>query len=254
MCIAFLAVESDPRYPFIVLVNRDEAYDRPTEPLHRWAGEPDVWAGRDILKGGTWLGVNEYGEVAFLTNYREPQAKHNLTRTRGELPLLFLRRQADDFGEILASRGGEYPGFNLIWGHYKDLHFSSNRHPAQVAIGPGIHGLSNASLDTPWPKVELGKERLRETLSSSNFSTEDLFDILSEERPFDKKALPDTGLPIELEQALSPIKIATLESYGSVSATIVMVDNGGFVRMWEKTYASGKVKAYAFQTERRRPW
>uniref|UniRef100_A0A5B7BDP4 Transport and Golgi organization 2 homolog n=1 Tax=Davidia involucrata TaxID=16924 RepID=A0A5B7BDP4_DAVIN len=159
MCIAVFIWQTHPLYPFLLLLNRDEYHNRPTKPLAWWEGS-DILGGKDGLAGGTWLACTGDGRVAFLTNVREvnsqPQAK-----SRGDLPVRFLESKKNpmEFAEELVEEAGQYNGFNLIIADIssKTMVYITNRPKEDnisiTEVSPGIHVLSNARLDSPWPKV-----------------------------------------------------------------------------------------------------
>lgn len=241
MCIAFLAVDRHPTYPLIVLANRDEALARPTRPLHRWSGEPAIYAGQDLVAGGSWMGVSERGRLALLTNYREPPEPRQEGASRGDLVRRYLAEEDADFSAFLKARGGEYAGFNLIFGPWNKLTHYSNRGSGGFSrLEPGLHGLSNALLDTPWPKVERGKAELALLLEQDEPDVGALFALLADETPASVGELPSTGVSPEIELRLSSIRIPSLgSSYGSVSASVLLVDREGRMKLWERQYDSG---------------
>ncbi len=244
MCIAFLAVDSHPRYPLIVLANRDELFARPTLAMASWEGRPTIIAGRDLQAGGTWLGVNELGHLALLTNYREPAEVTRDGPSRGALVSGYLSGELGDFETYLREHGATYAGFNIIFGPWRRLLHFSNRGPGFTALGSGLHGLSNALLNTPWPKVTRGKELLREALAGEEVEVERLFELLDDSVPAREEELPETGLSKSLEQRLSSIRLPAQGPYGSRSATILLVDEDGLMRLWERPYDGGPTVAF----------
>ena len=236
MCIAFLAVDSHPRYPLVVLANRDEMFARPTLAMAPWEGQPTIIAGRDLRAGGTWFGVNELGHLALLTNYREPPEATRGEPSRGALVSGYLSGEHGDFETYLREHGASYAGFNIIFGHWRRLLHFSNRGAGFTSLGPGIHGLSNALLNTPWPKVVRGKKLLEEALAEDELEVERLFEILDNTVPAKDDELPETGLSRAIEQRLSSIRISAEGPYGSRSATVLLVEQDGRMRLWERPY------------------
>lgn len=158
MCLLVLAWQRHPRYRLILAANRDEFHDRPTAPLSPWA-PPDqaILAGRDLRAGGTWLAISHSGRFGALTNFREPSQARPDAPSRGELIPAYLRQTAAPgaYLEALAGRAAAYAGFNLLLGDERSLWYASNRSegPFAQALAPGVYGLSNGLLDSPWPKL-----------------------------------------------------------------------------------------------------
>lgn len=225
MCVIFLALNSIPELPLVMLANRDEFYTRPSAPAAYWDDFPQIYGGRDLQGGGTWLGVTDSGRFAAVTNYRDPSAPHGV-RSRGELVADFLKFDypAEQYLDDLHSRSNTYSGFNLIVGEVTnnraEVHYLSNRGELPRHLSPGIYGLSNQLLDTPWPKVVKGKTRFKDLLRSGKTSTDDLFDILADGSLADDEDLPSTGIPYEAEKAISAIFIKT-PGYGTRCSTIL---------------------------------
>ena len=240
MCVILFALEKHPYHRVLLLANRDEFYDRPTAPAAYWEDFPDILAGRDLVAGGTWLGVTRGGRFAAVTNYREPLAPKGKL-SRGELVADFLKcgRSAMKYAESVRSRGGHHSGFNLIVGEPSkkgfDVYYVSNRNKGVAALDPGLYGLSNHLLDTPWPKVRTGKERLARLLGLSKIVPKDAFDLLSDQTEAPDKDLPDTGIGYEMERALSPIFIRT-PVYGTRSSTFLSISTELRIDLEEKVY------------------
>lgn len=238
MCILFLAYGVHPEYPLILLANRDEFWSRPAEKAHFWPDAPHVLAGRDLSAGGTWLGVSRQGKVAAVTNYREfPRRK--APRSRGELVSRFLlgREDPDSYLKGVISRQDEYSGYNLLVGDLKGFSYHSNRLPdphQAVPLGPGIYGLSNHLLDTPWFKVEKGKKVLQELLKRPPLSAQVLFQLLADQEKAPEEMLPASSFDRERERLHSSIFIRD-EIYGTRCSTLVLV-NERYVRFSERSY------------------
>ena len=238
MCIALIAHQTHPAYALIVAANRDEYHARPTLAAAWWR-EDDILAGRDLLAGGTWFGVRRNGRVALLTNYRDGPARAPSLRSRGELVVAALRgahAPQRTLSDMLTS-AEDYAGFNLIAGVPGQLYCASNRNWLVQRIGSGVAALSNHLLDSPWPKVERAKERLREALRDPIVAPETLFDVLNDRTQAADHELPDTGIGIERERFLSPPFIVG-ETYGTRSSTLLLVDHVGGVDFIERTFDS----------------
>ena len=231
MCLILLAHKVHPDYPLVLAANRDEAYRRPSAPAAFWDDHPHIYGGRDLEQGGTWLGITRSGRIAAVTNFRDGYAPKNAARSRGELVSDFLRgsQPAPDYVGRVSRDGRAYNGFNLIAGDLDQLHYVSNRGGQVTAIGFGIHGLSNHLLDTPWPKVERGKQILAGLLRQATQELIDsLFAVLADRAISPDAALPDTGVGLPRERVLSPAFIIS-PAYGTRSSTVVLVDNHGQV-------------------------
>jgi len=237
MCIAFLAYRVVPGLPIILAANRDEYYKRPTQPLHFWEDNPSILAGRDLRAGGTWLGVSRQGRLAFITNYRELQLQHKAP-SRGALVRSVLEGEPlDSFGQHLCHEGHHYHGFNLIYGTVDELFYFSNRaKEGPVSLTAGIHGLSNALLDSPWPKILLGKELFAYLPPQPEaWTNEALFGIMADRRRPEDHRLPQTGVGVEVERILASIFITT-EAYGTRCTTVVKINDLDLVETEERTY------------------
>lgn len=208
MCLAAFALNAHPRFPLVVAANRDEFFARPAAPMGWWREQPDLLAGRDLGAGGSWFGLTRNGRLALLTNVREPGRNDPAAPSRGALVLdaLFHDGDAPAFAAGLAPG---YNGFNLVTGDVarNTWHWISNRAAAPVALAPGLHALSNAALDTPWPKT-LG---LRAAVADALERADDarmlaglLLHALADATPAPDAALPDTGVGLARERLLSP--------------------------------------------------
>jgi uncharacterized protein with NRDE domain len=255
MCIILLAYKSHPVYPLILAANRDEFYARPTAAAGYWDDAPTLLAGRDLERGGTWLGVTEGGRLAAVTNYREPGRRIEDAPSRGLLVSDFLRSRENTSAYLhrLAADADRYNGFNLIAGDTQELYHYSNRAHAPQALGPGIYGVSNHLLDTPWPKVERGKKALAEILSSDAPPPCDIFRLLADRTCADDSCLPETGVGLELERVLSPLFI-TSPVYGTRSSTVLMLDWEDNLTFIERTFTNGSERwdeaGYEFKIRR----
>ena len=224
MCVIYIAFQHHPDHPLILLANRDEYYERPSASAAYWDDHPDIYGGRDLVRGGTWLGVTRDGRFAAVTNYRDPSAPTG-TRSRGDLVAGFLKSEcsAEEYLREVRSDRGEYSGFNLLVGRIGDLSeifYYSNRGRDPRKLAPGVYGLSNHLLDTPWPKVERGKAAFARLLANGDLADDRLFDILSDETLAADDELPSTGVPYEAEKAISAIFIKT-KGYGTRCSTVL---------------------------------
>jgi uncharacterized protein with NRDE domain len=238
MCLLLMALNTHSTYPLILLANRDEYYDRPSASAAFWKEAPFVLAGRDLRAGGTWLGITRNGRIAAVTNYRDPSSIKDGAPSRGRLVSDFLLSQEDptEYLYSLDQETRKYNGFNLIVGDKGQLCWYSNRGKGIQALSPGIYGLSNHLLDTPWPKVARGTDALARLLSEQRApSLEELFHILADRTVADDEALPRTGIELEWERILSPIFIMS-PTYGTRSSTVVLIDAENRASFVEKTF------------------
>ncbi|MEI6609264.1 MAG: NRDE family protein [Deltaproteobacteria bacterium] len=237
MCLILFAYKVHPAYQLILAANRDEFYERPSSPADLWEDEQGVLAGRDLQEGGTWMGIDRAGRFAAITNYRDPASLKNNAPSRGGLVSSYLcgDQRADDYLEEISRQDQLYNGYNLIVGDRRELFACSNRGEKQK-LNPGIYGLSNHLLNTPWPKVTRGKKMLAVSLDKKGSELEDaLFAMLADRKiPADNK-LPDTGIGLEWERVLSSIFISS-PVYGTRSSTILLIGKNGRIKFVEKVY------------------
>lgn len=240
MCLLLIALNTHSTYPLILLANRDEYYERPSASARFWDEAPFLLAGRDLRAGGTWLGITKSGRIAAVTNYRDPASMKEGAPSRGKLVSDFLLGQKEPIKYLhsLDREAGKYNGFSLIIGGKGRLYWYSNRGQGVQSLGPGIYGLSNHLLDTPWPKVDRGKDALTSLLSGLGApSLEELFYILADRTLAPDSSLPHTGVELEWERILSPIFIVS-PTYGTRSSTVLLVDRNDRVSFVEKTFNS----------------
>ncbi len=235
MCTLLFAWQVDPARPLVVAANRDEFYARPAAPATFWSDAPQVLAGRDLQAGGTWLGVTRAGRFAALTNVREPgllTPPH--APSRGQLVADFLRGGEAPEDYLARLRPADYAGFNLVLGDRSSLWYLSNRAGPTRRLGPGVYGVANAALDSPWPKVTHGRERLAALVASGESGTRALMDLLADPTPAADAELPDTGVGLVMERLLSPLFIAS-PVYGTCCSTALAVHRDGAVEFCERT-------------------
>jgi uncharacterized protein with NRDE domain len=219
MCLLLVAWRPDTRHRLVLAGNRDEFHDRPSAPADWW--ENGILGGRDLRAGGTWLAAHRSGRFAVVTNYREPLEEGRGPRTRGELVTGFLEQDAGPaaFARAIAGRGRDYAGFNLLLGDRDALVYLSNRGRGPETLAPGVYGLSNHLLDTPWPKLERTRTCFQ-ALLSQGADTPALFDMLADRRAATDGELPDTGIGPELERLLSSPFIVS-SHYGTRCSTVL---------------------------------
>jgi uncharacterized protein with NRDE domain len=240
MCVLLFSLGQHRKYPLVVAANRDEFLERPTQAAGFWEDAPQILAGRDLSQGGTWLGITRHGRFAAVTNFRDPPAKRADRPSRGHLVSEFLRGSDTPAAYVaeLAGRAQQYNGFSLIVGYGREFCYYTNLEREPRALPPGLYGLSNHLLDTPWPKVVRGKQALAQLMSAEGGpEAEQLFTILADRAPADEIELPDTVVDRERELWLSPLFISGSE-YGTRSATVLWIDNDD-VTFIERTFQGG---------------
>ena len=236
MCLILVAWQVRPDYPLIVAANRDEFFARPTRAARFWPDAPDVFAGRDLEAGGSWLGISRSGRFAALTNYRQGGKPDGDAPSRGALVTNFLVGEADasDYGAALTSRAELYRGFNLLVSDGRQLAYCSNRGAGSFCLAPGIYGLSNHLLDTPWPKLSAAKSAFSAALGGLP-ADEPFFELLADREIVADPNLPDTGVGREWERILSAVFVAS-PHYGTRASTLLTVHRSGGVRFIERSF------------------
>lgn len=247
MCLILLAWRVHPDYPLVVAANRDEFFARPTAPLAFWNEAPQVLAGRDLEAGGTWMGLTRGGRFAALTNYRAPEHHLPGRPSRGKLVADFLtgRETAADYLAGSAAYGRACNGYNLLVGDGERLYWASNVADESRELVPGIYGLSNHLLDTPWPKVGAGRTALAAALELLP-DERGLFELLADDRIHPDAVLPQTGVALDWERLLSAAFIRSPD-YGTRASTVLCVTADGHASVDEQTWRRGAVRG-----ERRR--
>ena len=242
MCLILFAYRTDPTCPLVLLANRDEVFARPAAAAAYWEEAPYVFGGRDLEKRGTWLGVTRNARLACVTNVRAPWARAE-GRSRGALVADFLVASGGAASSAVsyakALDGASFPSFNALF-FDGDALVSCDESGNVTEVEPGVHGLSNARLDTPWPKVETGVSDLRFWLQGER-RDEDAFAILARRTQGHEDALPKTGVPLDIERALSSPFVHALAhvGYGTRTSTLVRIGQDS-VELVERTFgASG---------------
>lgn len=235
MCLILFAWQQHADVPLIVIANRDEYYARPSRDAHWW-DDADVFAGRDLEAGGTWLGVNRRGRFAAVTNVREPGAMRPGKRSRGDLTREFLVSvdPAEVYLQRLAAHDQDYAGFNLLLGDARELWFYSNRARRIQRVEAGVHGVSNGRFNEPWPKLETGREELAAQIGG-NIEHDRLMEILTDHRTAEDQELPSTGVALDVERLLSSRFIRS-PGYGTRACSVVTFERPGHVTFSEQNY------------------
>jgi uncharacterized protein with NRDE domain len=223
MCLIGVAYRVLPEPELVMAANRDEFHERPSAPAEAWSDAPDVFGGRDLKSGGSWLAVSLRGRLAAVTNVRRMVPPNPDAPTRGRLVADFVRGQASaaQFAESLRDRAEGYAGFNLLLYDGRELFYVDNHpHYEAARVAPGVHVVSNDQLDTPWPKALRLQAQLQRTTRR-----EALFEALADRRAAADAELPDTGVGLKLERMLSPPFIVS-PAYGTRCSTFVRLAHG----------------------------
>jgi uncharacterized protein with NRDE domain len=244
MCLAVIAWQSHPDYPLVLAANRDEFYARSTRPASWWGQSVELLAGRDEEAGGTWLGIARSGRIALLTNVRAPSERNPHAPSRGTIVVSALQSAAPA-GEWLRSQAPKlqaFNGFNLLVAEAalaarsvpRLVYFTNRRRAGPRLLAPGIYGLSNAFLDTPWPKVVRAVGGFACALAR-RVDADALLALMADRQPVRDSELPSTGVSLDWERALAPIQIRA-NGYGTRSTTIVTVRRDGVVNFIERSF------------------
>jgi uncharacterized protein with NRDE domain len=237
MCLLVFALRAHPDYSLILAGNRDERHARAAAPAAFWPEAPQLLAGRDLEAGGTWLGVTAGGRYAVITNYRDGLDPPKAPRSRGELTTGFLTGDlsAADYLHEVQQRAREYGAFGLLCGDRESLHYYSNRGGGPAEVEPGIHGLSNHLLDTPWPKVRSAATRMKLLLETGAVTGEALFRLLADRTPAADDTLPDTGIGLERERLASATFMVDPD-YGTRCSTLLLLHRDGGIQFAERRF------------------
>src|SRR3982750_1693018 len=245
MCLALIAFAAHPRYRMVVAANRDEFHARRAAPSAWWP--EDLLAGRDLKAGGTWLGVNRHGRFALLTNVREPWRHDPRAPSRGMLvPNLLATREPLSVALPAQVRAGAaHNGFNLVAGDLNELLWGSNRAAAPLMLQPGVYGVSNHLLDTPWPKLERTKGAFRRWCRDDvrDDMGDDLAPVLAllhDTARAPDAALPATGVTLERERMLSAPFIVGAD-YGTRCSTVLTITPEGDAHWIERSFDSSGI-------------
>ena len=254
MCLILVAWRVHPDYPLVVAANRDEFFARPAVEAAWWKDAKNVFAGRDLEAGGTWLGLGRDGRFAGLTNFRDPPRNRNDAPSRGALVADFLTGNESTAAALarLQAQGPRYNAFNLFVSDGDSLGIYESASGSARILEPGIYALSNHLLDTPWPKVTAGKSRLARALRALPDDTP-LRELLRDDRPAPDAALPRTGVSLAWERMLSSAFIRA-PGYGTRCSTVITRDRHGWMHVTESTWSdvgleSGRV-VERFQVDR----
>ena len=251
MCLVVVAFRVDAEYPLIVAGNRDEFHARPTRDAGWWSDAPEVLGGRDLQAGGTWLGVHRAGRFATVTNFRDADMPNPKLRSRGELVSGFLRSPLPPAEYLRTITAESYAGFNLLVSDATSLAYLSNRGGGLHELPAGIYGLSNATLDTPWEKVERSKSRLDRLLAAGSSNDTELMRLLDDRQKGAASEVKSDRLPFATAHAITAPFIV-LPDYGTRCSTVVRASVDGSWTLLERRFdPAGKQSGesrYAFSS------
>lgn len=237
MCLILFAWDAHPEYKLIVAANRDEFFDRASLPMHWWNDAP-ILAGRDLSAGGTWLALSAAGRFAAVTNVRDFTRFEAGPRSRGDIPVSFSAGDSSPEDFLGSLPTADFNGYNAVVSDLDSLWWGNNWAGTVAPVEPGVHGLSNAAMNTPWPKVIDGKRRFADAIESGA-EPDDLFAVLADRTIAPDELLPDTGAGLEIERLASPAFI-TSDEYGTHASTVVRVRRDGSFDAEERRFLRGE--------------
>lgn len=238
MCLLFIAYGLSQKYRLVVAANRDEFLKRPTASLDFLDNKDSILGGKDLLGGGTWLGISNTCRFGAITNFREGFGRKIDSPSRGEIISDFLAstKSAKSYLSTLSRKSHQYEGFNLILGDREALYYYSNKLDRTQKLKNGFYGLSNHLLNTEWPKVKRGRLLLRPYMVGKNqIDVNAIFTHLRDDLRPDDRTLPETGVGLDWERLLGTIFIDGVE-YGTRSSAVLTVSYKGEIDYTEKTY------------------
>lgn len=243
MCLTVFAYRVHKQYPLILATNRDEFYKRPTRPAQFWDEHPNLLAGQDLKAGGTWMGITKNHRFAALTNYRDMTNVKENAPSRGHLVSDFLKSDVSpvDYFQSLKPNAAEFNGFNLLFGTTDKLYYFNNEHIKLRELEAGYYSLSNAFLNTKWPKTEKALSDFKSLIENNTLKENQLFNLLQNTQTYPDHKLPSTGLPLEKERMVSSIFIQS-DDYGTRCSTLLFADPDGETTFIEKSYRPGTVE------------
>lgn len=252
MCLINFNIGTHKKYKMVFAANRDEFYSRPTAPMSYWEDHQNILGGRDLKAKGTWLAVSKSGKIGALTNIRTPKEMTlKAEKSRGELIVNYLLSEESpkEYLTNLSEYSSDYAGFNLLTGTPDELYYMNNYDNKISRVTEGTHGLSNEYLDTPWPKVVIGKEKLDEVLSEDEVDIDALFNLLRIDTEAADDIVQKTGVDFELEKKLSPLFIDIPDfDYGTRCSTVVLVDHQNNITLIERTFKNGALTGEITET------
>lgn len=236
MCLLLLALRVVPRRPWLLLANRDEFHARASTPADFWPGPADIFGGRDLVAGGSWLALNRNSRYAAVTNVRTGQ-QTSAPRSRGALVADFVggTAAAGEYAAQVAGARGEFGPFNLVIGDTTHAVFVSSIDGMPRVLAPGVHAFSNGSRHDEWPKMRRLRDGFSTALRDGPPADADLLDLLLDTQQPQDTELPDTGVGLPLERMLAPIFIRG-ETYGTRASTLAYADEDGAMMLIERRF------------------
>ena len=251
MCLVVVAWQQHPEYPLIIAGNRDEFHTRPTKEMHWWPDRPDIVGGRDLQAAGTWLAFHRTGRFSTITNFRDAEAPVAKLRSRGHLVTDFLESSDAPIDFLANIDGGAYAGFNLLVSDGETLAWLSNRGGSARVLPPGVYGLSNALLDSPWDKVTRSKATIERLIQQDKINETELLRLLNDRLKAPTGEIDTDGLPFATAHAISAPFIV-LPDYGTRSSSVAFCDRGGNWRLQERRFDANGTStgetAFRFET------
>ncbi|MEM9171072.1 MAG: NRDE family protein [Pseudomonadota bacterium] len=237
MCLVSIAWQQHPDLALLIAANRDERFDRPSDPLGWWHADPDILGGRDREAGGAWLALHRCGRFGVVTNFREMPGKGDKPRSRGDLVTDWLTgdMSTDDYAEAVLTRGADYAGFNLLYGDPTTLAYVSNRTDQHGPLAPGTYALSNGLLDSAWPKVDAARRAMAQAAAAGRRDPYAFMPFLTDTTQAPDNQLPVEDIDIERRRALSAPFILD-HRYGTRCSTVVSMSTEGDVQMFEQRF------------------
>ena len=235
MCLIVFSWQPVSQQPLLLLANRDEIHARPSAALAQWSDQPSIYAGRDLEAGGSWLGISRQGRFAALTNIRDMSLPLG-AQSRGALvsEYLAIEQSAQTYAQKVAQHTQQYSGFNLLLGDQQSIWYINSRQPRPIRLAPGVYGLCNAGLDTPWPKLVRARSLFAEHLEGSD---QRLFELMQDEQRAEDDQLPDTGVGLPMERMLSSMFIRG-ENYGTRATSLLRRFADGRTLLDERSYGA----------------
>ena len=240
MCLLLIDWQTHANFRLVIAANRDEFHSRASAAASWWTDHPDLLGGRDLEAMGTWLAINRAGHFAAVTNVRKPTSGR--TKSRGELAVDFLietEPRVKSYLDRLEHSAHDYNGYNFIGYDGANMAWFNNSDCLSKILPHGVYGLSNAALDTAWPKVvRLKADYARFSAQLEDFY-ENLFLLLSDRKIANDDDLPNTGIELDMERQLSPIFIEG-PSYGTRCSTIFTLTHDGDVTFKERRFNANR--------------
>ncbi len=236
MCILFIAIDQHQDHPLVIAANRDEFHVRPTKSAYFWPDHAHMLAGQDLQAGGTWLGINQQGDFAALTNIRDRHYNNPNAKSRGELVSLALQQKQTINEQWLLAHCQDYNPFNLIYSDNNRLVCFNSITKTQVELAAGFHAICNGALDDVWPKMAYGEQLLEQLIAEQQpLSAEHLFAIMQDPSQAPDELLPETGVGLDWERKLSAIFIKSAD-YGTRSTSVLLKHHSGSTDFYEQSY------------------